>query len=271
MFWILLIFALLQGILEWLPVSSEGQTMSLLITWIQIPPDAALQIALWLHLGTLFAVSVKYRKELVDYVNWHKSEPELNAWRRFLLISTIGTAVTGIPIYVILKKISLDPSYGEYVMLIIGIALLITALLLYLSKKFRRKLLPIIQRNNWFYFIIGLCQGFSIIPGISRSGITMSALLLLGVTTEDSVKGSFLMSIPAVLGGVLLDIFTNLFNHENLFPYPWWQVLIAIAITFIVGYLTIESFLKVAQKYDFAIICLLLGIITVIFFLIRFA
>jgi len=270
MFWFLLLFAILQGVLEWLPVSSEGQTMSLLISWIKISPDIALQIALWLHLGTLLAVTIKYRKEIVDYLNWHKNEPELNSWRKFIVFSTLGTAVTGIPSYILVKKLSVSSTYGEYVMLVIAIALLVTAVLLYLSKRFQRKLLSISQQTNWFYFVIGLFQGFAIIPGISRSGITMSALLLLGITTEDSLKGSFLMSIPAVLGGVILEIGSDLINGVSLFPYPWWQIIVAILVTFIVGLLTIETFLRIARKYNFAVICLILGLLTLLLFLLRF-
>jgi undecaprenyl-diphosphatase len=154
-------------------------------------------------------------------------------------------------------------------MLVIGVALLITAALLYYARKQNRegKLIEEISKKQMTFS--GLLQGFSIIPGISRSGITMSGLLFMSVEKEDSIKGSFIMSIPAVLGGFVLNLIVVLIEGGNIFPLLWWQLIIAIIITAIVGYLTMELFLLVARRYNFAIVCLFLGIITLLFFFLR--
>ena len=267
--WILIAFAVLQGILEWLPVSSEGQTITLLTGFMGISPDEALEISLWLHLGTLIAVVVKFRKEIYQYVNPKLKEESIKQWRWFILLSTIGTVITGVPCYLLVRRLGSNSQIGEYFMLIIGVALLITAALLYYAKKQDKegKLIENISKKEMT--VSGLLQGFSIIPGISRSGITMSGLLFMSVEKEDSIKGSFIMSIPAVFGGFFLNLIVILIEGGNVFPLLKWQLFVAIMITAIIGYLTMELFLLIARKYNFAIVCLFLGIITILFFFLR--
>ena len=289
--WFILLFALLQGILEWLPVSSQGQTVSLIISLFPDISTFALKIALWLHLGTMIAVVVKYRRDILQYLNFKNKDKEIVQWRRFLIFSTLGTVVTGVPCYFLVRYlIEEDSSFGEYVMLVIGVALIITAALLFYSERKKNKLdsqeekaetnqaentdtrgrsiedLSLLKMTT-----SGIFQGFSIIPGISRSGITMSGLLLMSTKKEDAIKGSFLMSIPAVLGGFLLDIISTAAEEGDFIPVEWWVLLIAILITAIVGYLTMELFLYIARKFNFSLVCLILGVLTIILFAVRFA
>lgn len=269
-FWILLIFSIMQGILEWLPVSSEGQTVTVLVSFFNIDPQDAFKIALFLHLGTLIAVSLKFRKDLYQYVNFKNRDEDIVRWRRFIVLTTVGTVITGVPIYFIVKYYAFSPSIGEYVMLVIGVALIITAILLYLSKKVQQERKSILDMSIWLMIFVGMLQGFAIIPGISRSGITMSGLLLLSIKKDEALKGSFLMSIPAVIGGIILDLASSFINQEEILILSGWEVIAAITITAMIGYLTIETFLFVARKYNFAIICLILGVLTILLFIIKF-
>lgn len=294
--WFILLFAVLQGVLEWLPVSSQGQTVSLLIAIVNLNQELAFQIAIWLHLGTLLAVLIKYRKEIFQYLNLKNKDLSVVQWRNFLIFSTLGTIVTGVPCFLLVRYLIKDnTNFGEYVMLLIGIALIATAILLFYSERKKKQLEAQAEEINtensdkqgFFKYkeienlsklqmtVSGLFQGFSIIPGISRSGVTMSGLLFMGTKKEDAIKGSFLMSIPAVIGGFILDLtFTAIQVSQEggtILPVDWWQLLIALAITAVVGYLTIELFLFIARKYNFSIICLILGILTIILFAVRFA
>ncbi|MHA1260278.1 MAG: undecaprenyl-diphosphate phosphatase [Candidatus Heimdallarchaeaceae archaeon] len=258
--WILLAFAVLQGILEWLPVSSEGQTVTLLVAVLGIPADKAIEISLWLHIGTLLAVTLKYWRELFSYINPKVKDEATNQWRWFILLSTLGTVIVGVPCYLLVHFLSVELSiYGEFFMLIVGIALLVTAGLLFYSRKQQKEGKDIGELTKKEMTFSGFLQGFSIIPGISRSGTTMSGLLLMSVKKEEAVKGSFIMSIPAVLGGFILNLIVILIEHGNLFPLVWWQLIIAIIVTAIIGFLTMELFIRIAKKFNFAIICLVLG------------
>ena len=269
LFWILLLLAFIQGILEWLPVSSEGQIITV-SNLLNIDPSDALDLALWLHLGTLIAVCVKYYKEIFLYINPKIREPVIVKWRWFILLSTIGTIVVGVPCYLLVHYLALESStIGEYVMLVVGIALLITAGLLFYAKKQQRTGRKI-EDLSWFgMFSTGLFQGFSIIPGISRSGITMSSLLFMSVDKDEAIKGSFIMSIPAVLGGFCLNLIVRLIENESIFPAEWWMILIAVIVTAIIGYLTMELFIRIARRYNFAIVCVVLGLLTIILFTFR--
>jgi len=291
--WFILLFALLQGLLEWLPVSSQGQTVTLIIALFPDISSFALSLAIWLHLGTMIAVIIKFRHEIFQYINIKNKNPEIVQWRRFLIFSTLGTIVTGVPCYFLVSYlIETDSTYGEWVMLVIGIALIITAIFLFYSERKNRQIVvkggvEESEEKNTEISIgrkiedlsllkmatSGLFQGFSIIPGISRSGITMSGLLLMSVKKEDAIKGSFLMSIPAVLGGFLIDIVDTAVSGGDYIPpeVEWWVLLIAIVVTAVIGYLTMELFLYVAKKFNFSVICLILGILTIVLFAVRFA
>jgi undecaprenyl-diphosphatase len=268
--WIILGFAVLQGILEWLPVSSSGQTVTLLITSLNIDADVAFSLSLWLHLGTLIAVCVKYRKELWLFINPNVKDEEIKKWRLFLLLSTIGTIIIGVPCYFLVDYLIESPDIGDYTMLVIGIALIITAAILFFSKKVNVEGEMIEEISKKKMMGSGLLQGFSIIPGISRSGITIGGLLFMNIEKKDAIKGSFLMSIPAVLGGFFLLLIDALIEGSSILPIPLWQMLIAILLTALIGYLTMELFIFIARKYNFAIICLILGIITIVFFFFRY-
>ena len=268
--WFILLFAVVQGVLEWLPVSSEGQTVTLLVAITGLNPQTAIEISLWLHIGTLFAVLVKYRKVLFQYLNYKNREHTIVQWRWFLVYSTLGTIITGVPCFLLVRYLLDDPSIGEYIMLIIGVALIVTAALLYYSRKQKRTGKPIDEMTKVKMTTSGLLQGFSIFPGISRSGITMSGLLFMSTTKEDTVKGSFLMSIPAVVGGFILNLIVVLIEGGSVFPMVWWQLLIAVLLAAVVGYITIELFILVAKRLNFAVICIILGLITIILFAIGF-
>ncbi|MBY9000776.1 MAG: undecaprenyl-diphosphate phosphatase [Candidatus Heimdallarchaeota archaeon] len=268
LFWILLLLASLQGIIEWLPVSSEGQII-IVSNLLNIDSDSALDLALWLHLGTLIAVSIKYYKDIYLYFNPKISDPIIVKWRWFLLLSTIGTIIVGVLCYILVRYVTIDPAIGEYVMLIVGIALLITAGLLFYAKRQQKTGKKIEDLSKKEMTSIGLLQGFSIIPGISRSGITLSGLLFMSVDKDEAIKGSFIMSIPAVMGGFILNLLDKLIKNENIFPADWWMIIIAIIVTAVLGYLTMELFIRIARKYNFAAICVVLGLLTIILFALR--
>ncbi len=234
-----------------------------------IPSSSALDLALWLHLGTLIAVSVKYRKEIYLYINPKVRDPVTVQWRWFLVLSTIGTIIIGVPCFLLVYYLTLDPSIGEYIMLIVGVALLVTAGLLFYAKKQQKAGKKIENLSKKEMTFIGLLQGFTIIPGISRSGVTMSGLLFFSVNKEDAIKGSFIMSIPAVLGGFILNLIIKLIKNESVFPADWWMIIIAILVTAIIGYLTMELFVFIARKYNFAIVCIILGVLILILFALR--
>ena len=111
--------------------------------------------------------------------------------------------------------------------------------------------------------IIGLVQGFAVLPGISRSGSTITAALLLGVESKDCAKFSFLLSIPVILGGFILHVFKVESFDTSLLPV----FIISMIISAIIGYVclvVLESLLKKAKFYRFSLYCFVVGIVAII-------
>jgi undecaprenyl-diphosphatase len=262
----------IQGIAEWLPVSSEGMTSLVLINFFGKSLAEAIPIAVWLHLGTLLAALVYFKddvilitKRLPEYfmrvVSRKKmqeipnSEPARYGEDRlisFLIISTFLTGAIGLPIMLyITEKTEIS---GEGATAAVGVFLILTGLFQRLSAGAKN---PKKEPGMQDALFTGIAQGFAAFPGISRSGITVAALLFRKFDSEKALKLSFLMSIPAVLASEIgIGIMGLLVVDLNS--------LLAVIFSFIFGLLTINILLKVARKIDFSYFCMILGFMSVL-------
>ncbi len=235
-----IVLGLMQGITEWLPISSQGNVIIAGIKLFGIESEKAFSYSVLLHLGTVFAALIYFRKEIKELI-----ELKNKNLLEFLLIAVLSTAITGIPLYLFLKEIS----NTFYLSILIGLMLIITGFLQWKKKKEKT-----IEENKKNAFFLGLGQGFSVLPGISRSGITTSVLLFEGFSPEKAFKLSFLLSIPSVF---LAEI---LFGLKEGIAFEW-NLLLAILIAFVSGYLSIKYLIEFAKKINFAYFCFVLGIL----------
>jgi undecaprenyl-diphosphatase len=264
-----IVIAILQGLFEWLPISSSGQTFLVSMNIFGIPPDDAYSLAIWLHLGTTLAVLVKFRtdffrifksflpsKYVVDEIDVRK--------RNWLIYATLGTGITAIPLYFIFKIIILDAFtafQGDLITLIISGFLIITGVILLKTRKIYGKNTieevskDLIPKDS---LLSGLIQGVSILPGISRSGVTVSTILFEKYNQDNALRLSFLMSVPVAIASIIVDI---IFGEGSIFVLGIILIIITTLISFLVGYLTIEFLLRVAKKINFGYFCILYGII----------
>ncbi|MFX0096216.1 MAG: undecaprenyl-diphosphate phosphatase [Candidatus Hodarchaeota archaeon] len=247
--------AVLQGLIEWLPISSEGQSVLLLTSFLGIEPAMAISIALWLHIGTVCTVIVFYRKDFLGVIRG--STQDSSKLRRFLLVSTTATGILGVPLYVLMKDF-FDPGYGDVAMLVVGGGLAVTGIVLLISRRvFGEKT---VSDMSWVdAFIIGAVQGLAILPGISRSGFTIAALLLRGYSQSESLRLSFMMSVPAVAAGVVLDY--AVYGIPTSPELSLITLAIMILLAFVIGFVTIEGLTKISRRINFAYFCIVLGII----------
>ena len=263
--------AILQGLLEWLPISSSGQVMIIAINLLGIPPEQAFSIAIWLHLGTTISVIIKFKSDVIKIVKSiipnRIDYKEIDIKRRnWLVFSTIGTIITAIPFYFFFKYIigeGFGALQGDIITLIISGLLIVTGIvLLRVHRIFGTKDFSSITGNELRYdsFLAGLMQGLSILPGISRSGMTISTILLENHNKETALKLSFLMSIPAALGSIGFDI---IFGEGSVFGIldPLTIVIITV-ISFLAGYISIDLLLKLAKKIQFGYFCIIYGLIS---------
>jgi len=305
--WLIIVLAIVQGVLEWLPVSSEGW-LFMILTWAG-ESENALAIALFMHLGTMIAVIIRFRKDFFLLFNlniWKEyrqkkseegnfetaSEEKIDAkeknilsqgreqrilWK-FILLATAATAVIGIPIYLLLKFVLADGdsltfangaiSSGDIITMVIGLFLVGTGIFILISRK-KTASKSLFEMKTWEMLVVGAVQGVALIPGVSRSGTTVGALLIEGVEEEDALRASFLLSVPAVLGGNLLTIIVDAIQGEfSLAGIPWYSMILALIISGVVGYLTIDFFLWVARKINFGWFCIGVGALALIITLI---
>jgi undecaprenyl-diphosphatase len=264
------ILGVIQGITEWLPISSKSQIMLLGISYFGVTPEKILSLSIFLHIGTLLSSLIYFRHDLLKIIRQIKkptSEKNSNSVKMnlfsFLFVSTITTGAVGLPLFLLIRGVFTQLS-GELAVGIIGIGLIITGILFMISKqKGLRKEREIRLKDA---IIAGAFQGFSVLPGVSRSGTTTTSLLYLHFSQDSALKLSFLMSIPAVLAAEIVFYLIEGFAGISIV-----QAIVLILSSFITGFLTISILIKISRKINFSFFCIGLGIISIAPLLIGYA
>lgn len=239
-----IILGLIQGLSEFLPISSSGHLV--IFEHILNFHDNGIAFEVFVHFGTLLSIFVAFRKELAKMIRapfavWlNKSEdPELNEylrWDLFVIVATIPAGVIGLTF-----KDQIETAFTN--VLLVYFMLAITALIMTLTPKLKNRNTPFTVINT---FIIGVAQAFAILPGISRSGSTIFTGLAQGIDREKVAHFSFIMSIPAIFGAVLLevkDVIEVGIDNTVLINY-----IVGTLVAFVSGYLAILWLLDVVKK-----------------------
>ena len=252
------VLGILQGVFEWLPISSEGNIVVFLTLVEGFAPADAVALSLFLHAGTAVAATLYYRDELAGMAR------RVPGWRpgsafdgdrsefTFLAVGTLASGVVGIGAYLALAEAATAFTGGTFVALV-GLLLVATGVLQRLagSVALGARELP----DGVDAVVVGGLQGLAILPGISRSGITTSALLLRGHDGSSAFRLSFLLSIPAALGAGGLA----LVEAGGLPAIGPAVAGVALATCAVVGYLTIDALLRLVERFAFWGICVALG------------
>jgi undecaprenyl-diphosphatase len=252
-----LLLGILQGIVEWLPISSEGITSLVMITFFGDPLKEAVFLAIWLHIGTLVAVIIFFRRDIRDissnllaFIKGSKQSQSISKLTCFLVISTFFTALIGTPILLLsINQLNLP---GNIATLGIGSLLIITG---FIQLIVRRKSDSFKRLRLMDAIPLGIIQGFSVLPGISRSGITVSTLLFLHYEAKETLRLSYLLSIPVIIGAEIGLILLN--------QVVWdLSIIFAMGASFITGIITIRLFITLSQKIRFGYFCIIFGLIS---------
>jgi len=250
-----ILFSFVQGIIEWLPISSEGQLSLLFVNFYGMSELEAVTLALLLHIGTMISVLWVFRSDLVDLT-------DINAKiTKITIMATLGPAVTAIPILLIFKTYwstlsgTLPISPDILFTLFVGILLIMTGLILAKQPEQGIRELNFITQKE--AFLLGLAQGIAVLPGISRSGTTITVLLIIGLTQRDALRVSFIISVPAVLGATALEFVLSGFTFETHtlrigdITFPYLLLASTILLTAVVGIVTMKSLLHLKNiPYD---------------------
>ncbi len=239
------ILGIIQGIVEWLPISSEGQAVLIGIKILGLTPEEALSYAIFLHLGTLLVVLIRFRKTWFSLL----TGMDIPLLRRIIIV-TSGTGITAVPIFLVLEEFF---NSNLNVTLLIGLLLILTGIVLSYSKQGIR---DIESLSTIELFGLGIIQGFAILPGISRSGVTITTLLMRNIRPESALVFSFLISVPPVIGAIIISGIPP----ESHLPINLTMIIAA----FITGGIMMELLLRMSHRMNFSYFCFFLGGITVI-------
>ncbi|MDY6823054.1 MAG: undecaprenyl-diphosphate phosphatase [Thermodesulfobacteriota bacterium] len=259
-----IILGIIQGLTEFLPVSSSGHLV--LTRHLFGLREPALFFDISVHLGTLLATVIVFRKDIARIARalfqWSRSlagqQTDLQQqdrkglqFIRFIILGTIPTVAIGL---------GLKFAEAHFASLyLVGTMLVLTAVILWLTRIFDSAGRPVTAFSGKKAFLVGCAQGLAVLPGISRSGATIATGLFLGLNREDSARLSFLMSLPAIAGAQMLsakDLFSGAVCLDT-------ATILGAATAFVVGYAALRILLRVVRLgrfYLFAPYCLVVGI-----------
>lgn len=278
-----IIMGIIQGVAEFLPVSSSGH-LAIFKHILNIDlENGGLLFDVLLHLGTLMAVFVAFWSDIKQlivegfgiigdfFVNLYRvctgkgwSQIIRTPYRRFVMMIIVSTIPTGI-LGLLLQDVIEAASATVYVP---GAFLIVTAILLLVAENCRPKNAGRVKEKNTTYgqaLLIGTAQGIATMPGLSRSGTTITACLLCGFDKSYAVRYSFIMSIPAILGALVLEL--KDIGSETIASQEYLYYAVGTVVAAVVGYICIKTMLVVVRQKKFryfAYYCFMAGLIAVL-------
>lgn len=255
-----LILGLIQGLTEYLPVSSSGH-LSIGAYLFGLDGADNLTFTVMVHVATVLSTLVILWRE-IDWIFRGLFKCELNAETKYainIVISMIPVGIVGV-----FFKDTVEQIFGSG-LLIVGCMLMVTAVLLTFSYYAKPR-----QKSNISMrdaFIIGLAQACAVLPGLSRSGSTIATGLLLGNKKENMAQFSFLMVIPPILGEAVLDLIKGLKGEEALGGIETFPMIVGFVAAFVSGCLACKWMINIVKKGKliyFGIYCALAGAITIL-------
>ena len=258
--WLAILLGVVQGLTEFLPVSSSGHLVLIQTFFGGSNPEADYMLFdVLLHFGTLVSVFIAFwgdvRELLVEFFGWVRDGFKLRnrPYRRFIMM----VLITIIPMFpVLLVKDQLDALFSNT--MFVGCALLVTAVVLMLKDA---------ANATWLdAFLVGCAQAVAVVPGISRSGSTICAGLFRGFSRDFAVRFAFIMSLPVVFGANLLEIGDAVAQAEST-GIPVSMYILGVVVAMISGLLAIRLIRLVTNKghfRPFVVYCGLVGVLSII-------
>lgn len=243
-------------------------TMLVMINILNIGPIAAYSIAIVLHASSAAAPLLMFRREFTSIVarlptisrRLHAPRDESDYILRSLTLITLVSAAVAIPLYFLARE-ALTVISGNSAMLIVGIALAATGAIQMLPSQVQGTTKKIEDLSTLDLILVGLAQGLSILPGISRSGLSVTALLLRKLDKEAALKLSFVVSVPLIAGAVILDLLEG--GGSKMIQFiGLTDAVIMMTLTFLASVLSMEVLIRVARMVNFALFLMIFGCLT---------
>jgi undecaprenyl-diphosphatase len=252
-----LLLGLLQGLTEFLPVSSSGHLVIAQHFLGIKQPGVTFEVMV--HFGTLLSIIWVFKKDLTALIRGFLYEAEQKRLFLFLIIGTIPTALMGFFLSSFFLRIFESP-------FLVGIMLLVSGVIVFTISGVQIKTKDIKKMTAWDAVTIGIFQGIAIIPGITRSGSTILGALWKGLNRETAVRYSFLLALPAIAGATFLE-FLEWLKTGGSSEFLITNFLATI-VAFISGVFAITVFIKLLERgkfYYLAYYCWIVGTLTVLY------
>lgn len=273
-----ILMGIVQGLSEFLPISSSAHLVFTsnfykVFRGIEIVQESNQEVFLdiMLHLGTLIAVLIFFRKEIWQilkalYLGLKNKDYSSKDFKTgiYIILGTVITVLIAFPMNEVAEFLVFKPA-------IVGGLLIGTGILLLFSEfwaKRHGKNADVTLKSS---ILIAIAQGLAALPGFSRSGLTIATGLLTGSDRTTAAKYSFLLSIPIILGASMVYPLVKL-DFAEVVTYNWTAIIAGTIVSGIVGYLCIKYFLKFVSKFSLGIFgyyCLIMGLVTAVFFTIK--
>lgn len=271
-----ILMGIVQGLSEFLPISSSAHLVFTsnfykVLKNIPISEQSTQEVFfdIMLHLGTLIAVLIFFRKDIWEIckalfvaVKNKDFSSKLAKLGLYIILGTVITVILALPFQKIANNLVFHPALVGGLLIITGGILFYSE---YLSKKNSEKSSALNLKQA---LLIGLAQGIAVLPGFSRSGWTIATGLFLGLDRETSARYSFLLSIPIILGASMVYPLVKI-DVADVLTYNWNAIIIGTIVSGVIGYLCIKYFMKFISKFSlnvFGYYCVIMGIFTLVFF-----
>lgn len=253
----MVVLCVIQGLTEFLPVSSSGHL--LLLEQLFKVEGNLMFLNLFLHVATLLAVVIVYRKILWQLIK--------KPFQPYTLKLVVATAIT-----VALAFVYEFSGIDDVVTKIYPFGFLLTAVLLLLCHLFQKRAVMLTSQEISMKSscLVGFIQGLAVVPGLSRSGSTISGLILTGNDERKSAEFSFLLSIPIIVGGFVLEL---LKINKNGVDYAFFDIktcIFAFFLTFIVSLIALKLTIKLVKKHKFLVFSIYTFILFILTFILNF-
>ena len=272
-----ILMGIVQGLSEFLPISSSAHivfTSNFYKIFNNVPiseeqPTQEIFLDIMLHLGTLIAVLIFFRKDIAEICkalchaiktkNYENQQAKLGL---YIIAGTMITVILALPLEKVASHLVFHPA-------LVGGLLLVTGVLLFSSEYMSKHKANLSQKVTLKQsLLIGLAQGIAVVPGLSRSGLTIATGMFAGLDRQTAARYSFLLSIPIILGASMVYPLIKIDVTEAM-TYNWFAIIAGTVVSGIVGYLCIKYFMKFISKFSlniFGYYCVIMGLFTLIFF-----
>jgi len=225
-----IILGIVQGITEFLPISSSGH-LAFFKQAMKVKIENPLFYDVSLHIGTIFSVLFVLRKEILDYIK-----------KKEMLLGIIVSFILTVPVALVFENFA---ERVEESLILLSFSFFVGSLILFSSRFLRLNL-----KNHFIkYALIGIMQGVSAIPGISRSGTTISTAFVVGFTPQEAFSFSFVLSIPTTLSAISYKLMKVLLGKEAFSGVEFSHLFFGIITSFVFGVISLYILRKIVISY----------------------